>query len=132
MLAGRGMPVTKVLAAATKDSPAKTVEIFVRPLLASVVADTMMRCHITMSFGPAACFPGFWCMCVRKLYGKVVGGYLEAVEQPFLGGAKKHACDPALILDNKQHRDMGAEAQSITDALAISTAKGQGEFRPET
>ena len=118
--------MSKVLSVATKTTPAQTQDVFVRPLLTGICADYIMRCHITLSFGPAAVCPGFWCMCARKLQGEIVGGYVAAVAQPFLDGEEALSGDAALVLSNKQLVDMGAEAQQISNALAVSTANGRG------
>ena len=98
-------------------------------MLTGIVADYIMRCHLTLWFGPAAIYPGGWCMCVRKLLKEIVGGYRHKVSQPWLNGEEAFTGDARLVLTDAEHVELGAKAQAITNALAISTAGGLGVYR---
>ena len=116
--AGLGLEVTQITALATATSAVQSSTVFVQPVLTGIVNDFIMRCHTTLWFGPAACHPFGYCMCVRKHNKKIVGGYVKKVTQPFLAGRKAYACDKKLVLTDQQLVEMGARAQAITNALS--------------
>ena len=111
------MRVRKVTQLASNGAPAQFEWALVHPVLTGIVMDFAMRAHVTLWSGMAAVFPGGWCMCVRKLLKKLVGGYKRKVAQPFLNGREQKAGHPSLILSDAQLVDMGERAQAITDAL---------------
>ena len=116
--AGPGLEVTQITALAKATCAVQSSTVFVQPVLTGIVNDFIMRCHTTLWFGPAACHPFGYCMCVRKHNKKIVGGYVKKVTQPFLAGRKAYACDKKLVLTDQQLVEMGARAQAITNALS--------------
>jgi hypothetical protein len=115
--AGAGLPVTMVEALATAKRPACTKEVVIQPVLTGLVADYIMRCHLTHWYGPTANHPGGWCMCVRRLDGQIVGGYAKKTRQPYLGNRMAFAGDSRLHLTDSQLVAKGVEAERISDAL---------------